>query len=130
MTKIAGCIFLCVFGFDLSCLSMIRDANGGRNRLSDGTYSPLRIQPCHGPDGARGPILVLCQKASEKFLKVGCVNRPANGLTKGSLLFRTWPLPTEGVSTRLISGDSPEVPPALRASDSGGASTQTRLMEP
>lgn len=46
---------------------------------------------------------------SKSYLKVGCVNLPANGLAKASLLF--WPQPpsTEGVSTRLISGGSPEV---------------------
>lgn len=76
---------------------------------------------------AHGTVLVF---VSESFLKVGCVNLPANGLAKASLLFRTWPLSTEGVSTRLISGGSPEVLPAIRASASGGASTQTRLMEP
>lgn len=88
---------------------------------------PLRIQTRRN---ACKPILVLCQKASKSFLKVGCVNRPANGLAKASLLFRTRPVSTEGVSTRLISGGSPEVPPAIRALESGGASTQTRLMEP
>lgn len=89
---------------------------------------PSRIQPRPGPDrtGARTGI----GSVSESFLKVGCVNLPANGLAKASLLFRTRPLSTEGVSTRLISGGSPEVPPAIRARASGGASTQTRLMEP
>lgn len=67
---------------------------------------------------------------SESILKVLCVNLLANGLAKAGLLFRTWPLSTEGVSTRLISRGSPEVPSAIQASASGGASTQTRLMEP
>lgn len=52
---------------------------------------------------------------SKSYLKVGCVNLPANGLAKASLLF--WPQPpsTEGVSTRLISGGSPKVPHAMWA---------------
>lgn len=52
---------------------------------------------------------------SKSYLKVGCVNLPANGLAKAFLLF--WPQPpsTKGVSTRLISGGSPEVPHAMWA---------------
>lgn len=88
----------------------------------------LRTQPPGGPDGAHARTAI--GFVSESFLKVGCVNLAANGLAKASLLFRTRPLSAEGVSTRLISGGSPEVPPAIRASTSGGASTQTRLMEP
>lgn len=50
---------------------------------------------------------------SKSYLKVGCDNLFANGLAKASLLF--WPQPpsTEGLSTRLISGGSPEVPHAM-----------------
>lgn len=47
---------------------------------------------------------------SKSYLKVGCVNLPANGLAKASLIFWTWPSSAEDVSTRLISGGSPEVP--------------------
>ena len=52
---------------------------------------------------------------SKSYLKVGCVNLPANGLAKASLLFWTQPPSTEGVCTRLISGGSPEVPHAIWA---------------
>lgn len=86
------------------------------------------IQLRHGPD--RTAARTTIGFVAESFLKVGCVNLPANGLAKASLLFRTRPLSAEGVSTRLISGGSPEVPPAIWAWASGGASTQTRLMEP
>lgn len=52
---------------------------------------------------------------SKSYLKVGCVNLAANGLAEASLLFRTWPPSAEAVSTRLISGGSPEVRRAIRA---------------
>lgn len=85
---------------------------------------------CHSESSQTGCAPAGIGFVSESSLKVECVNPPANGLAKASLLFRTQPLSTEGVSTRLISGGSPEVPPAIRAPASGGASTQTRLMEP
>lgn len=108
-------------------LHLIRDTTQTKDHMMEHTRHS-RIQPHHGLD--RTGVRTGVGFVSESFLKVGCVNLPANGLAKASLLFRTRPLSTEGVSTRLISGGSPEVPPAIRAWASGGASTQTRLMEP
>lgn len=108
LTKIGGCAFpVCVLGF-----LFMHDQGHRQKKImrwsARATQNPVATQP--GQKACK-PILVLCQKASKSFLKVGCVNRPTNGLAKASLLFRTRPVSTEGVSTRLISGGSPEVPP-------------------
>lgn len=47
---------------------------------------------------------------SKSYFKVGCFNLLAIGLVKPSSLFRSQPPSTEGISTRLISVGSLEVP--------------------
>lgn len=69
---------------------------------------------------------------SKSHLKVGCVNPLDNGLAKACLLFWPQPPPTEGLSRRLISGGSPEVPTRceLKIVEVHTQHQQTRLMEP
>ena len=74
---------------------------------------------CHlefsGVTARTEPVQTNIGFVSKSYLKVGCVNLPANGPAKASLLFRPQPPSTEGVSTRLISGGSPEVLHAMWA---------------
>lgn len=52
---------------------------------------------------------------SKSYLKGRCVNLPANGLQSLLIILAPASLYTEGVSTRLISGGSPEVHHAMWA---------------